>query len=135
MIRQFRIAQASAVAQAAMEDGGLQSSGAQGVIGSLQTQNRFNLQLFNVEAQDQAYINRKLQKAQQLQGYSNLVGSLTNSFFDIAGTTSLGSKMKGFSFKGTPTNGATMSDSLMAINTDWTNPSSTYWTKPSWAKW
>lgn len=85
MIREFRIAQAHSLAQAAMEEGGMQSSGSQAVQSSLGTQFGFNLAYFNQQATDWKYIVKHLKKSQQLSSYSNLFNAGLKAYTSFAG--------------------------------------------------
>lgn len=95
MIREFRIAQAHSLAQAAMEEGGMQSSGSQAVQSSLGTQFGFNLAYFNQQATDWKYIVKHLKKSQQLSSYSNLFNAGLKAYTSFSGMGMFGGKTAG----------------------------------------
>ena len=75
ILRQYRATRAQSVAAAAAEGGGLQSSAAQGAIGSLASQNEFNLNFFDTQIASNKKVNTLLGKAEKYAGYASLTNS------------------------------------------------------------
>lgn len=84
IIRQFRFARAQALAAGSSEDGGLQSSGVQGALGSVTSQGVFNLGFFDAQVASQNRINDLLKTAGKYEGYLSIFQSLAEGTAAVA---------------------------------------------------
>jgi hypothetical protein len=117
MIRQARISQATALAQAATTEGGIQSSGSKGVQSSLESQTGFNLGFLDTTAAQTVLRAQKLSEAGKEAAQAQQIQGLTTAVLGAA--SAFGSSYSG---GGAPKTTTTSAPGTLTLPSNWNGP-------------